>query len=153
MFKDSKVVIPDYLVAYNNDSERSADTTLLNRAYRMVVYIKQEECHECVLRTLVPFYLFMLENEHRNNFGVLFILHTSEIERTNAILSNMRFFRTVFYDVDGSFERLNPHLPENQRYHVFLLNNEDKVVLAGTFSDSNTFRERYLKELERLEVM
>ena len=150
LFKEQAVVLPDNLLAQNNDSRMSADTTLLNRPYRMIVYFNLGDCKECVLRSLVPVYLFMLENEHRENFGVIFILHTPEIESANAILTNMRFFRTVFYDIDGSFERLNPYLPENEQYRIFLLNAENKIVLAGSFADSEMFRRRYSAELDRL---
>ena len=149
LFKERAVVLPDNLLAHNNDSRMPSDTTLLNRPYRMIVYINQNDCNECVLRTLVPVYLFMLENEHRENFGVIFLLNTPEVEITNAILTNMRFFRTVFYDLEGNFERLNPHLPKNERYHVFLLNEHSKVVLAGQFASM----ERYRIKLDRLEVL
>lgn len=62
------------------------------------------------------------ENKHIENFGVVIILNTPDIESSGYTLANMRFRQTIFYDLDSSFERLNPHLPANEQLHTFLLN-------------------------------
>jgi hypothetical protein len=75
--------------------------------------------------------MFILENIHFENFGVIVIMNPSDIETADYTLADMRFHHTVFYDLDGSFERLNPHLPANELFHTFLLNKDNKVVLVG----------------------
>ena len=82
------------------------DTTLLYRPLKMVVYVNHDGCQDCRLRALLPIYMFILENQHRENFGVIIILNTPQMEEAENTLKEMRFHRTVFFDLDGSFERL-----------------------------------------------
>jgi hypothetical protein len=51
--------------------------------------------------------------------------------------------------LDGSFERLNPHLPANEQFHTFLLNEENKVVLAGSPVHNEKLKKLYLAELNK----
>ena len=149
LFKEKAFILPDNMVAQNCDEQMPPDTALLHRPLKMVVYVNQGGCQDCRLRTLLPIYMFMLENQHRENFGVIIILNTSDMEDANNTLTEMRFHRTVFYDLDGSFERLNPHLPTDEQYHTFLLNEKNKVVLVGRPVYNEKLKERYLAELDK----
>jgi hypothetical protein len=91
--------------------------------------------------------MFILENEHLKNFGVIIILNSSDMAATDYTLTDMRFHRTVFYDLDGSFERLNPHLPPDEQLHTFLLNEKNKVILVGNPSYNKKLKDLYLAEL------
>ena len=62
---------------------------------------------------------------------VVIILNSSDIIAPEKLIFQKRFRYSVFYDLDGSFERLNPHLPKNERFHTFLLGENDKVLLVG----------------------
>jgi hypothetical protein len=148
-FVKKPIILPDNLLAVNCNDQMPADTTLLMRSYKMIVYVHQGGCEECELRSLIPSYLFMLENEHRKNFSVVFILNASEIETVNQILTDMRFFRTVFYDLNRDFERLNPHLPNDERFHTFLLNGENEIVLIGSPVYNEDLKNLYLAELNK----
>jgi hypothetical protein len=148
LFKSNAVVLPGNLQPWRSE-EQSPDTTLLSRSLKMIVYVNPEGCTDCKLRALLPVYMFILENEHRENFGVVIILNTPEIDAANFLLTDMRFRRTVFYDVDGSFERLNPHLPANEQFHTFLINQENKIVLAGNPAYNQKLKKLYLKEMNK----
>jgi hypothetical protein len=121
LFKAKAIILPDNMPAKHCDEHTPPDTTLLRRPLKMVVYVNQDGYQDCKLRALLPFHLFILENRHLKNFGVIIILNTSQMEAADWTLTDMRFRQTVFYDLDGSFERLNPHLPVNEQFHTFLL--------------------------------
>lgn len=148
-FKEKAITFPNNLRAKNSDEKMQPDTTLLWRPLKMVVYVNQSGCEDCKLRALLPIYMFILENEHLRNFGVIIILRTANMDIPDYMLKEMRFRRTVFYDLDGSFERLNPHLPTYEQFHTFLLNKENKVVLAGSPVYNEKLKKRYLKELNK----
>jgi hypothetical protein len=76
-------------------------------------------------------------------------LNTSDMDATDYMLTDMRFHRTVFYDLDGSFERLNPHLPANEQFHTFLLNEDNKTVLVGNPVHNEKLKNLYLAELDK----
>ena len=115
----------------------------------MVIYVGKDGCTDCKLRSLLPVYMFMLENKHRENFGVVIILNTADREATEKLLTDMRFRQTVFYDLDGSFERLNPHIPAGEDFHTFLLNKENKVVLIGNPTHNEKLNKLYLTEINK----
>ena len=149
LFKKKAITLPDNMVAKNCDEQTPPDTALLCRPLKMVVYVNQSGCADCRLRALLPIYMFMLENQHYENFGVIIILNPSHIEDADYTLTDMRFHRTVFYDLDGSFERLNPHLPTDEQFHIFLLNEKNKVVLVGNPVHNEKLKKLYLAELNK----
>jgi hypothetical protein len=71
------------------------------------------------------------------------------MDATDYTLTDMRFHRTVFYDPDGSFERLNPHLPANEQFHTFLLNEDNKVILVGNPVHNEKLKNLYLAVLNK----
>jgi hypothetical protein len=149
LFKRKAITLPGNMIAKHYDKQTPPDTALLCRPLKMVVYINQNGCEDCKLRALLPIYMFILENRHLENFGVIIILNTSDMEATDNTLKDIRFRRTVFYDSDGSFERLNPHLPVNKQFHAFLLNEENKVILAGNPVHNEKLKKLYLAELNK----
>ena len=149
-FQETAITFPDNLLAKHYDNQVSPDRSLLDRPFKMVVYVNQEGCQDCRLHALLPWiYMFILENRHFENFGVIMILNTSDMESTDDTLEELRFRHTVFYDLDGSFEFLNPHLPKNERYHTFLLNEENKVILVGNPIRNEKLKKLYLKKLNK----
>ena len=149
LFKAKTIIFPDNMTAKNCDEQGLPDKSLLSRPLKMVVYVNQKGCQDCRLRALLPLYMFILENENHENFGVIIILNTELMEDAEFTLKDMRFNRTVFFDLDGSFERLNPHLPTNEQLHTFLLNEKNKVVLAGNPVLNEKLKKLYLAELDK----
>lgn len=149
LFKEKAITFPDNMLAKVCDGQLPPDTTLLNRPSKMVIYVGKDGCTDCKLRSLLPIYMFILENKHRENFAVVIILNTADREATEKLLTDMRFRQTVFYDLDGSFERLNPHLPSGEDFHTFLLNKENKVVLIGNPTHNEKLNKLYLNEINK----
>lgn len=148
-FKEKAIIFPDNMEAKICEGKTPLDTTLLNRTSKMVVYVGPDGCTDCKLRSLMPLYMFILENRHRDNFGVVVIVHSEDREATETVLTELRFRHTVFYDVDGSFKRLNPQLPDSEHFHTFLLNKENKVVLIGNPTHNEKLKNLYLAEIEK----
>ena len=148
IFKEQEIVLPDNLLA-KHFNEQEPDTTLLNRPLKMVVYLNQNGCESCKLNALLPVYLFILENKPFTKFGTVIILHPTHTESTDHLLKEMHFRHTVFYDTDGSFERLNPFLPKNERFHTFLLDEDNKVVLIGNPARNTKLKDLYITELKK----
>ncbi len=148
-FKENTIVFPDNMIAKICEGKTPLDTTLLNRSSKLVVYVGPDGCTDCKLRSLMPLYMFILENRHKENFGVVVIIHSDDIETAEFVLSDLRFRHTVFYDVDGSFVRLNPQLPVDERYHTFLLDKRNRVVLIGNPTHNEKLKDLYLAEIDK----
>ena len=149
LFKETAIIFPGNLLSKNFKEQTSPDTTMLFRSLKMVAYINQKGCMGCKLHDLLPIYMFALENEHLKNFSVIIILNPSDMEAADYTLTDMHFHQTVFYDIDGSFERLNPHLPTNEQFHTFLLNENNNVVLVGNPAHNEKVKNLYLKEMNK----
>jgi len=148
-FKVKPIVFPDNMVAKVCDGTIQPDTTLLSRPSKMVVYIGKDGCTDCKLRSLLPLYMFMLESRKYKNFGMVIILNTSDQKATEKLLTGLHFRHTVFYDMDGSFERLNPHIPAGNDFHTFLLNEDNKVVLIGNPTHNEDLNNLYQAEIKK----
>ena len=149
LFKSEAITLPNNLIAKHVDDQTLPESSLLKRPLKLVIYISQEGCGDCKLRALIPIYMFILENNHLNHFGVIIILNPADEESAFISLKYMRFRHTVFFDLDGSFERLNPHLPKNGQFHTFLLNKDNKVVLIGNPLQNEQMKKLYLTEMNR----
>jgi len=148
MFKEQAIVLPDNLLA-KYYGEQEPDISLLDRPIKMVVYVNQGGCEDCKLRELFPVYIFTLENKPFTKFGVVIILNPSHIESVDNFLKEVRFRHTVFYDLDSSFERTNPHFPKNERFHTFLLDENNNVILVGNPTRNVKLKNLYLSELRK----
>lgn len=150
LFKEKAILLPNNMEAANCDEQRLPDTTLLHRSLKMLIYVSKSGCTNCKLRALLPIYMFILENKHLKDFGVVIVLKTEDREATESVLKDLRFRQTVFYDLDGSFERLNPQLPMDEEFHTLLLDKENKVVLIGSPAHNEELNKLYLEELNKL---
>ena len=148
LFREVAITFPDNLLAKRYD-EQAPDISLLNRPLKMVVYVNREGCGSCKITGLLPVYQFILENRHVEKFGMVVILSPSHIKLSDDYLEQFRLRQTFFFDLDGSFERLNPHLPENERFHTFLLDENNKVVLVGNPVRNTKLKNLYLAELNK----
>jgi len=148
-FKERAFVLPESMLAKNYNEKEPADTDLLNRPYKMVVYLNSEGCQSCKLQSLLPLYMFIRENEHLEKLGVIIILNPSDFRKVDEILSQMRFRYTVFYDLDGVIEYLNPSMPSEERFQTFLLDDKNSIVLIGNPLHNAKMKRLYMKELSK----
>ena len=148
-FKQTAINLPDNMLAQNCDENTPADTGLLRRPLKMIVYLNNEGCQNCKMQSLSHIYMFMLENEAFKNFAVIIILNPVDVEEAKKTLADMNFKRTVFFDLDGSFERLNPHLPAEELFHTFLMNEKNEVILVGNPVHNEKLKKLYLSEMSK----
>jgi len=147
-FVNSQIVIPNNLLMKIH-ADKPLDSSLLTKSCKMIVYLNAKGCESCKMQALLSVYQFVLKNIHRKNFGVVIILNPTYIESSDHFLKNILFCHTVFYDLDGSFERLNPQLPKDERFHTFLLNQENKVILIGSPIRNAKLNKLYLAEIQK----
>ena len=148
MFRETAILFPNDLLAKRYDGQ-TPDSSLWDCPLKMVVYVNREGCESCKLMSLLPVYQFALEHKRFKKFGMILILSPSHIESAEEFLAPFRFHYTIFYDLDDSFERLNPHLPKNERFHTFLLDENNKVILIGNPTQNLKLKKLYIKELNK----
>jgi len=148
MFRETAISFPNDLLAKRYDGQ-ALDSSLWDCPLKMVVYVNREGCESCKMMSLLPVYQFALEHKHFKKFGMVMILSPSHIESSEKFLAPFRFHYTVFYDLDGSFERLNPHLPKDERFHTFLLDENNMVIVVGNPVHNPKLKKLYLAALNK----
>ena len=150
VLKEDCIIFPNDMIPFCLGNEYP-DTTLLDRSFKMIVYIDKEGCTNCKLRSLVPLYMFITEYRGLENFGVITILNTNNIDSVKQIIKEINFSTTVFFDLSNSFKLLNPHIPQEERLQTFLINENNHVLLVGSPIRNSSLRELYLKQITSLQ--
>lgn len=125
----------------------SADKSLHRKPYKMVVYLNANGCESCKIQTLMLVDQFIVENKFSGKLEAIIIINTLHIESTDRLLRELCVVQTVFYDLDGSFERLNPHLPDDDRFHTLLLGEDNKIIVVGSPLNNSKLKNLYFAAL------
>ena len=128
--------------------DNPVDWSLLTKPYKMIVYINADGCESCKMQILESMHKIVVETMPFEKFGVVVILHPSHFEVPDYFLEQIQYEFTIFYDLDGSFERINPQLPQNEKFHIFLLDDNNKVIIVGNPVNSPKLMKLYFEILK-----
>ncbi len=132
-FSRSEVVIP----AGMRQMMHGKDTILLNPAMdvaKLIIYTDSLDCSSCRITHLYE-YEEILDYCDGIGDGLLPIFIFSppqlKIKEVMQALEIAQFNYPVFIDSQSFFKASNDHLPQDNRFHTFLLDKNSNVVLAG----------------------
>ena len=118
----------------------------------MVMYYDSTECSQCRISHLadcLPLY------ELADSIGVfrvvtIFAPRQEEYNELMASLMKLDFPYPLYVDFDGSFCKANPGIPEDRRFHSFLLDRDGHPVFVGDPVASGTMWSLFEKALARI---
>lgn len=109
---------------------------------KLVHYIDSAQCSTCYLTKLIilePF--FDLEKESKKNFYNIFIVEPGSKMKNWRILTYNYEQKltppTLFIDTAHIFLDKNPNIPKENMYHIFLIDENDKVIFVGNPHNNN----------------
>lgn len=116
-------------------------------SYTIVNYIDSGGCKSCKLK-LEEWNELIQEFKSVSNgeFEVLTIVHTSNYDELDFILARTEYKHPVAVDERDSFNTLN-RLPEEEQYHTFLLDIDNRVLSTGNPVNNPKIKERYIRIL------
>lgn len=131
-FVASSVVVP-----YDKFDKRICshftDTLSATKDYRLVCYLDSSECQTCKFSQLVN-----MEKEHINmpeyqdlEFLYIFNVGKDDTEALYRSLCRSRIEGIVYFDTLNVFMKNNPHIPQENIYHTFVIDKKGKVLLVG----------------------
>jgi hypothetical protein len=124
------------IMFFNNDSYyiNTKDTVILQTndfEYTLVMYADPSECESCTWK-LDEWRLKRKEILYYNkNIDFKFILQSNDYEALEHYLFHAMPNIPVIYDPDGTFIKEN-NLPSEYKYHTFLLNDKNEIILVGS---------------------
>jgi hypothetical protein len=114
--------------------ERDTTVTLSDRP-KIVAYYNANGCTPCRMNDLYSWNDILKETSDEDsliNADFVFIFKSDpQNEEFRQNLISKEFHYPVLCDDEGEFEENNV-LPKNELYHVFLLDRDDKIILAGS---------------------
>ena len=124
---------------------------------KLVVYTDSFDCSQCTLKKMYLWKDFVeLEKKYDDRFFIFFIIQSGS-NSTPALSSNFHFTglnHPIYIDSTDVFMRDNPHIPKEEMFHVFLLDEKDSVVLVGNPLFNTKIEDLLIKQIDdRLKKM
>ena len=114
----------------------------------MVVYRDPDSCVPCQLDHMYDYRdIIDFESETGGGFSPVFIFSPKKksIDTVHLTLCRTRFRHPIFLDEIGLFRASNKNIPKEPELHVFLLDKNRKVILAGDPSHNPALWRLYKK--------
>lgn len=105
------------------------------RCLKYVVFIDSTECTTCVWNSLYKWNDIVSETtKKRSDVDFLFIMQPSSDKKDRlymAMRKRISLESPIYVDTAGIFIRKNFFIPQDKRYHSFLLDHDNKIILVG----------------------
>ena len=104
------------------DNEKEVLYSFERCPMKLVVYVDSTSCSSCLIKNMYHWYdvIDEVERRYHGKLKTVFIF--------NPISA---FGYPIFVDTTNVFRRMNTHISNSKEYHIFLLNEENRVVLVG----------------------
>lgn len=120
---------------------------------KLVVYIDSTECSECALDKMYMWEDFVrMEKEYKSELFLIFIFQTQrnvKPQRLASLFKITELNHPMYIDDKNVFSKSNPDLPTEDSYHVFLLDEDNRVVLVGSPLFNSKIESLLRKEVEQ----
>ncbi|MCQ2975509.1 MAG: DUF1573 domain-containing protein [Bacteroidales bacterium] len=151
LFNNKKIIFPSSFIgkSYSNDSI----CIDYNKKLKIVNYIDTLGCISCksqlpLWRNLISF----LYNLDSTNISFLFYVHPKTLSDAKVLIGKDKFEYPVIFDLKDSLNKLN-HFPSDERFHCFLLDENNRVILIGNPVQNPKIKELYIRTIcERLAI-
>lgn len=102
---------------------------------KLVVYTDSTKCSECTLKNMYMWEDFVkLEKQYHNEFEIIYIFQTKKglyDKKLASLFYLTELFHPMYVDSKSFFSKVNPQLPKESLYHIFLLDENNSVILVG----------------------
>lgn len=146
-----EIILPESLNVINADQIKNTELLSSEGKIKVLFYIGQEECSACrvsdihfadtLFKILPPKELIPLVIVNPDDDGR---------EETLQKLHDGWFEFPIYDDSNSAFMELNPTVPKDSRFHSFLLDEYDKVILVGNPARSPQILDLYMEMLSGL---
>ncbi|MDR2809063.1 MAG: hypothetical protein LBB84_00690 [Tannerellaceae bacterium] len=152
-WQGKEIVFPDSLV-FTRYAADTIDYRIPDSEYKVLAYVDSVGCTECVLN-LQSWINFIESVDTLTDATIpfLFFFHPKEggEEDIYYLLEMYRFELPVCVDMEDKLNRLNK-FPENSNFHFFLLDKNNKVLVAGNPVYSDSMKKLYVEQLKQQET-
>lgn len=132
----------------NYTIDEMSDSYLKRGGKKIIVYIDSTGCFSCRFH-LYEWKQFMKKFEKEDlKTNLLFIAQTNETNAVEKLCKDNSFDIPVIIDPNGTFA-LENKLPSDTRFHTFLLDSTNKIILIGNPILSDEIEKLYLSKITK----
>ena len=149
IFKNTKICFPAELLIVNKGIISSTKGDMSGKE-TLIIYYDESECSACVINHLAESVNKYKTISKSNGCNVV-ILFSPLPENAQEVLINLIDAHLNFpiYIVQyGEFRSLNPRIPDDKRFHSFLLNKNGYPIYVGNPLNSQKLFDIFIKTLE-----
>lgn len=143
-----RVEFPDALISVNADQMEDDALLSYDGKAKLVMFISPEECTTCrISKMYLADTLFRIRSYADL---VPMVIISPEGTQRDSIIEAIRFNRfefPVYEDREGEFLRMNPVIPEDGRFHTFLVGRDGRILLVGSPMQDEKIMNLYIKTL------
>ena len=130
----SMLTINSDLMLQGSDSELYS--TEIKKPLKIVIYSDSTNCNACDIRFPMWKIKYKELSLLHDNIGLIFIINTENISDIELNINVTKVPGLKLYDTNGDFKK-NNHIFNNRAFHVFLLDQDNKVILVGNPLDNH----------------
>ncbi len=148
-FRTSTITLPEDLQKIHHRSQTTIEGSDTGIPV-MIMYHDSLECSSCRISHLIDLLDLYELADSLGTFKVMTIFSPREDEYdellTKLIVNNFEY--PIYIDFSGSFRQRNKAIPEDRRFHSFLINSSGQPVFVGDPTASDQLWSLFLKSLE-----
>lgn len=120
----------DYIVFCSDSTYNVQDIDEATLKY--ICYVDSTECSPCVLKKAFKWNDYICKfRKHNKKITFTYIISSKNSDDIITQARESGFCQTVFIDTSGVFSKQNPHIPKESMYHIFLLDENNRIILVG----------------------
>ena len=124
--------------------------------YKFIKYIDSTNCTSCVLQNLYLWNDFIdLYKEQYKNVSFYFIISDKNLKEMDILfmLKNTNFNHSILLDTSNVFMRTNPNIPSESKWHTFVLDKSDSIILVGDPIHNKKIEELYNQTMDEFQLI
>lgn len=105
-----------------------------DKSARLIVFFDSTTCQSCRVNKLYEWdSIISIETKENAKFETMFIFSPTADQKglLKRSLATSKFSHVVWFDYSNSFLTNNTFIPKDSRFHVFLLDRNNKIVFVG----------------------
>ena len=132
--QSQKILIPTDSMLHQINGRDTILGNTFDISIKLVVYSDSSICSSCALQALNKWDSFIQKaNKSQGKLQLFFIFspRKREVIQVKNMIATYALDYPVFIDTMKIFTKYNPHLPMHPMFHIFLLDEEDQVIVVG----------------------
>lgn len=144
----SHIQIPnDLQCIHKNEISAIAEDLLM--PFKMIVYYDSLDCSSCRISHFMDLYpLYKMADTSNFSIITIFSPKKEDLEEVKIQISMANYPERIYLDTNGNFCKLNESIPNDQRFHSFMLNDEGRPIFVGNPLYNSDLMDIFIKILQ-----